>query len=246
VGEDLTKHYRGDHIGVHPQKEDGLYYVGLNVTVGRMSGEDFAEAGWLAGEYGGEIRLATDQNLIITGVVEEWLDDFLAEPLLERYSPNPRAFERGVVACTGNEFCRFAIVETKIRAVEWAREMDRRVGDGIGQETIRMHFSGCSASCAQPQIGDIGFRGETAKTKDAIVEGVDIGLGGSLGRDAAFIDWIEGAKPADDVPDALVAVFDKFKDERRDGERFHEWARRKPNEELREALRSRGRNRGRG
>ncbi len=246
AGEDLTKHYRGDHVGVHPQNEEGLYYVGLNVPVGRMSGEQFIEAGRLAGEYGGEIRLATDQNFIITGVREERLDDLLAEPLLERYSPNPGAFERGVVACTGSEFCRFGIVETKIRAVEWAREMDERVGDGIGQEAIRMHFSGCSASCAQPQIGDIGFRGETAKTKDALVEGVDVGLGGSLGRDAAFIDWVEGAKPADDVPDALVAVFEKFKEERREGERFHEWARRRPNRELRAALRSAGRNRGRG
>ena len=246
AGEDLTKHYRGDHVGVHPQKEDGHYYVGLNVPVGRMSGEQFIEAGRLAGYYGGEIRLATDQNFIITGVREERLGDLLTEPLLERYSPTPKAFERGVVACTGSEFCRFGIVETKIRAVEWAKEMDERVGDGIGQEAIRMHFSGCSASCAQPQIADIGFRGETAKTKDAIVEGVDIGLGGSLGRDAAFIDWVEGAKPADDVPDALVAVFEKFRKERRDGERFHEWTRRRPNQELRAALRSAGRNRGRG
>jgi ferredoxin-nitrite reductase len=246
AGEDLTKHYRGDHVGVHAQKDEGLYYVGLNVTVGRMSGEHFAGAGRLAGEYGAEIRLATDQNMVITGVSEERLDDLLAEPLLERYSPNPGAFERGVVACTGSEFCRFGIVETKIRAVEWAREMDERVGDGIGQEAVRMHFSGCSASCAQPQIGDVGFRGETAKTRDALVEGVDIGVGGSLGRDAAFIDWVEGAKPADDVPDALAAVFEMFKDERREGERFHEWARRRSNKDLRAALRSAGKNGGRG
>ena len=246
AGEDLTKHYRGDHVGVHAQKDEGLYYVGLNVPVGRMSGEQFAEAGRLAGEYGAEIRLATDQNFIITGVPEERLDDLLAEPVLKRYSPNPGAFERGIVACTGSEFCRFGIVETKIRAVEWAREMDERVGDGIGQEAVRMHFSGCSASCAQPQIGDVGFRGETAKTRDALVEGVDIGLGGSLGRDAAFIDWVEGAKPAEDVPDALAAVFEKFKDERREDERFHEWARRRSNKDLRAALRSAGKNRGRG
>jgi ferredoxin-nitrite reductase len=236
AGEDLTKRYRGDHVGVHPQKEDGVYYVGLNVPVGRMSGEQFTEAGRLAREYGSEVRLATDQNLIIAGVREERLDDLLAEPLLERYSPDPGAFERGVVACTGNEFCRFAIVETKIRALEWAREMDRRVGD-LGQEAIRMHFSGCSASCAQPQIGDIGFRGETAKTADRIVEGVDIGLGGSLGLDAAFIDWVEGARPAEEVPDSLVRLFESFREERRDGERFHEWARRKRNGELRETLR---------
>jgi ferredoxin-nitrite reductase len=236
AGEDLTKRYRGDHVGVHPQKDEGVYYVGLNVPVGRMSGEQFEEAGRLAEEYGSEIRLATDQNLIIAGVREERLDDLLAEPLLKRYSSNPGAFERGVVACTGNEFCRFAIVETKIRALEWAREMDRRVGE-LGQEAVRMHFSGCSASCAQPQIGDVGFRGETAKKKDAIVEGVDIGLGGSLGKDAAFIDWVEGSKPADEVPDALLRVFERFEEERREGERFHEWARRTRNEELRATLR---------
>jgi ferredoxin-nitrite reductase len=246
AGEDLTKRYRGDHIGVHAQKPRGgsckggsrtaLYYVGLNVPVGRMSGEQFEETGRLAGEYGDGVRLATDQNLIVTGVPEARLDELLAEPLLAQYSPNPGAFERGVVACTGSEFCRFGIVETKVRAVEWAREMDERVGDP-GQEAVRMHFSGCSASCAQPQIGDIGFRGETAKTRDAIVEGVDIGLGGSLGKDAAFIDWVEGAKPAGEVPDALAAVFERFEEERREGERFHEWARRKENAELRKALR---------
>jgi ferredoxin-nitrite reductase len=236
AGENLTKRYRGDHVGIHPQREDGLHYVGLNVPVGRMSGEQFEEAGRLAEKYGSEVRLATDQNLIITGVREERLDDLLAEPLLGRYSPDPGAFERGVVACTGSEFCRFGIVETKIRALEWAREMDRRVGD-LGQEAVRMHFSGCSASCAQPQIGDVGFRGETAKKDDQIVEGVDIGLGGSLGMDAAFIDWVEGARPADEVPDALVAVFERFKEERREGERFHEWARRMQNKELRETLR---------
>jgi ferredoxin-nitrite reductase len=235
AGEDLTKHYRGDHVGVHAQK-DGLFYVGLNVPVGRMSGEQFAEAGRQAEVYGSEVRLATDQNLVITGVPEDRIDELLAEPLLERFSPEPGAFSRGVVACTGSEFCRFGIVETKIRAVEWAKEMDERVGD-IGQEAVRMHFSGCSASCAQPQIGDVGFRGETAKTKTSIVEGVDIGLGGSLGRDAAFIDWVEGAKPTEEVPDALVSVFEKFKEEGREGERFHEWARRKKNKELREALR---------
>jgi ferredoxin-nitrite reductase len=236
AGEDLTKRYRGDHVGVHPQRGEELYYVGLNVPVGRMSGEHFEEAGRLAEEYGSEIRLATDQNLIITGVRKERTDDLLAEPLLKRYSPNPGAFERGVVACTGSEFCRFGIVETKIRALEWAREMDQRVGD-LGQEAVRMHFSGCSASCAQPQIGDIGFRGETAKKGNALVEGVDIGLGGSLGMDAAFIDWVEGSKPADEVPDSLVTVFERFKEECREGERFHEWARRKQNKELRETLR---------
>jgi ferredoxin-nitrite reductase len=237
AGEHLTKHYRGDHIGVHPQRQDGLSYVGLNVPVGRMAGKDLIAAARLAGEYGdGQIRLATDQNVILTGIPNARVPDLLTEPLLQTYSPNPKPFARGVVACTGSEFCRFAIVETKARAVAWARHLDEHVtpnGNGI----IRMHFSGCSASCAQPQIGDIGFRGEVARTPDGLTEGVDLGLGGSLGHDAAFIDWVEGAMPVDDVPTALVGLFDRFAAERRTDERFHEWVRRTPNAELRQTLR---------
>lgn len=245
AGEHLTHRYRGDHIGVHPQREDGRFYVGLNVTVGRMAGTSLIEMAGLAESYGdGRIRLATDQNLILTGVAGDRLDALLAEPLLHEHSPNPKPFERGMVACTGSEFCRLAIVETKARALQWARELDERVAlNGAG--IVRMHFSGCSASCAQPQIADIGFRGETAKTADAIVEGVDIGLGGSLGRDAAFIDFIEGAKPVEDVPDGLVRLFARFAAERRDDEQFYEWARRKPNQELRATL-ANGRRHGRG
>ena len=89
-----------------------------------------------------------------------------------------------------------------------------------------MHFSGCPASCAQPQIADIGFRGETAHVGDEIVEAVDIGLGGSLGTDAAFGDWVAGAVPVDEVPDSLGRVVERYLGERQPDERFHEWARR--------------------
>jgi ferredoxin-nitrite reductase len=238
AGEALTRRYRGDHIGVHPQRQPGLSYVGLNVTVGRMSGRNLVEAARLAGEYGdGGLRLATDQNLILTGVPAERVEALLAESLLATHSPSPGAFERGVVACTGNEFCRFALVETKARAATWARELDRRLGpDEAGDGIVRMHFSGCPASCAQPQIADIGFRGETAHRDDRIVEAVDVGLGGSLGIDAAFVDWVEGAKPVDEVPEALAALLTRYRAERRDGEAFHQWARRLPNAELRAIL----------
>jgi ferredoxin-nitrite reductase len=238
AGEALTRRYRGDHVGVHAQKQPGRCYVGLNVTVGRMSGLHLIEAARLADEYGdGGLRLATDQNLILTGVPEQRVGDLLGEPLLAEHSPDPGAFERGVVACTGSEFCRFAIVETKARAAQWARELDRRLGpDEAGDGVVRMHFSGCPASCAQPQIADIGFRGETAHRGDQILEAVDVGLGGSLGADAAFVDWVEGAKPVDEVPDALAGLLIRYRTERRDGEAFHQWARRLPNAELRATL----------
>jgi ferredoxin-nitrite reductase len=239
AGDALTRRYRGDHVGVHPQRQPGRSYVGLNVTVGRMPGRDLVEAARLAGEYGGGgLRLATDQNLILTDVPTGRVEDLLAEPLLATHSPSPGAFERGAVACTGNEFCRFAIVETKARAATWARELDRRLGpDAAGDGIVRMHFSGCSASCAQPQIADIGFRGETAHRDDQILEAVDIGLGGSLGTDAAFADWVEGARPVDEVPAALAGLLGRYRAERRDGEAFHQWARRLPNDELRAILR---------
>jgi ferredoxin-nitrite reductase len=248
AGEELTTRYRGDHIGVHPQKDPDLRYVGCSVPVGRMSGIELVEAARLARTYGdGTLHLGTDQNFVLTGVPQGKVDALLDEELLQKFSPFPGPFERGVVACTGSEFCRFAVVETKERAVTWARWLDTQLAgepapqrSAAGQSStprqdagvIRMHFSGCSASCAQPQIADIGFRGDVAHVGERIVEAVDIGMGGSLGPDSAFIDWIENARPVDDVPDALLRTVRRYQSERRDGEPFYNWARRVPNEEL--------------
>ncbi len=251
AGEELTTRYRGDHVGVHPQKDPALRYVGCSVPVGRMSGIELVEAARLARTYGdGTIRLGTDQNFVLTGVPRDRVDALLDEELLAKYSPFPGPFERGVVACTGSEFCRFAVVETKERAVTWARWLDRQLaaepaGEPLGAGgtsrredagVIRMHFSGCSASCAQPQIADIGFRGDVAHVDERIVEAVDIGMGGSLGPAAGFIDWIENARPVDDVPDALLRTVRRYQSERREGEPFYNWARRVPDEELRATL----------
>ena len=248
AGEELTKRYRGDHVGVHPQKQAGLVYVGCSVPVGRMSGLELVEVARLAETYGdGTVRTGTDQNFILTGVPEERLDDLLAEGLLQKYSPFPGPFSRGVVACTGTEFCRYAIVETKERAVKWARFLDRELaGEPVGAKpvpgdredagVVRMHFSGCSASCAQPQIADVGFRGATAHVGNHLSEAVDIGMGGSLGPDSGFIDWVEGARPVNDVPDAMLRVVRRYQSERRPDEPFYNWARRTSNDDLRATL----------
>jgi ferredoxin-nitrite reductase len=255
AGEALTRGHRGDHVGVHRQHRDAsspgeTYYVGCSVLVGRLRGADLVELSRLAETYGdGTVRLTTDQNLVLTGVAEERLADLLAEDVLVRHSPFPGPFSRGAVACTGTEFCRFAIVETKLRAAEWATEMDRRFAPsfavpgfvpegpyGSDGPVVRTHFSGCSASCAQPQIADIAFRGDTAHVGDEIVEAVDIGLGGSLGLDAAFADWTAGAVPVEDVPGALANVVGRYLAERREGERFHGFVRRVDAPSLRATL----------
>jgi ferredoxin-nitrite reductase len=253
---ELTTAFRGDHVGVHPQRQDGLFYVGCSVPVGRMHGIDLVELARLAETYGdGGVRIGIDQNFIVSGVPEDRLDDLLAEPLMQTYSPFPGPFERGVVACTGSEFCRFAVVETKERAVKWARTLDAQLssssengrdgtGEGLERRSaaagdagiIRMHFSGCSASCAQPQIADIGFRGDIAHVEEHIEEAVDVGLGGSLGPDAAFIDWVAGAVPVERVPEALLRVVSRYRHEHRPDEPFYLWARRTAPEELRSTL----------
>ncbi|ESP88437.1 nitrite/sulfite reductase [Candidatus Halobonum tyrrellensis] len=246
-GTDRTVGYTGDHVGVHDQKQEGLRYVGFNVVAGRMGGDEFAAAARAAEEYGTDestVRLATDQNFLITHVPEGNVDDLLAEPFAADYQPDPGPFSRGAVGCTGSEFCNYGIIETKRRVRRWARELDDRVDTPDDLEVVRMHMSGCSASCAQPQIADVGFRGETVKTgvddadddNDDIVEGMDFGLGGSLGSDNEFLDWVETAVPADAVVPALEQLFAAYADERRDGERFYEWCRRRDNAELRSLM----------
>nr|WP_245180676.1 ferredoxin--nitrite reductase [Halomicroarcula amylolytica] len=264
-GTDLTEGYCGDHVGVHDQREDGLRYVGFNVVAGRMGGEEFAQAARAAREYGTDeasIRLATDQNFLVTHVPDEAVSALLDEPFAVDYQPDPGPFSRGAVGCTGSEFCNYGIIETKRRVRRWAKELDDRIDTPDDLDVVRMHMSGCSASCAQPQIADIGFRGETVKVAESadatnaegddteasetprkdgetvdIVEGMDFGLGGSLGADNAFLDWVETAVPADAVIPALEALFAAYADERNDGERFYAWCRRVDNDRLRSVMR---------
>ena len=244
-GVDLTEGYTGDHVGVHDQR-DGLNYVGFNVIAGRMGGDEFIAAARAAETYGTDdatIRLATDQNFVITHIPDENVGALLSEPFARTYRPNPGPFSRGAVGCTGSEFCTYGIIETKQRVRRWAKALDRRIDTPDDLDVVRMHMSGCSASCAQPQIADIGFRGETVKlddperTKndegDAIVEGMDFGLGGSLGLDNEFLDWVETAVPADAVIPALEQLFAAFAEERHEGERFYNWCRRVENDRLR-------------
>lgn len=246
AGEELTRRFRGDHVGVHPQRQPGLVYVGCAVPVGRLRGADLVEAARLAEDYGdGAVRLSPDQNFLLSGVREERVEDLLAEPLLRRYSPFPGPFTRGVVACTGSEFCRFAVVETKERAATWAAHLDARLAEvggapgpaaGGDRDVFRVHFSGCSASCAQPQIADVGLRGDVAHVGQSLVEAADIGLGGALGPEAGFIRWISGAVPLDGVPEAVVAVYARYVAEHRGEEPFHRWVRRQPADGLRNLL----------
>ncbi|MFW6382590.1 MAG: nitrite/sulfite reductase [Haloferacaceae archaeon] len=240
AGRDVREEYtynagegeRNDLIGVHDQK-DGRNFVGLNVLVGRMGAADVLDLADLAEEYGsGEVRLSQRQNVIVTDVPDDALDEFLDEPLLDRYSPSPSPFMRGSVACTGTEFCSLSIVETKNRQVRFARWLKANVDLPDGVDEFHVHLSGCTASCAQPQIADVSLRGMKTRKDGDPVEALDVGLGGGLGEDPGFARWVTQRVPADEVPGAIANLVESFTAERDEGESFRAFVARHDDDEL--------------
>ena len=246
AGEDLRSEYsynsgyanggHADHVGIHEQA-DGTYYVGLDVLVGRMGVDDTKELARVADEYGsGEIRVTQRQNVIITDVPEEKLDALQDEELLEHYSPEPHPFMRGSVACTGTEFCSLSIVETKNRQVRFARWLKENVELPDGVEDFHIHLSGCTASCAQPQIADVSLRGMKTRKDGEPVEALDIGLGGGLGENPNFAEWVTQRVPVDEVPGAIKNLLANFDDQREGDETFREFVARHDDDELAELV----------
>lgn len=171
-----------DHLGVYPQKQPGLNYVGLHIPVGKLLAPDMFTLARLAEVYGsGEIRLTVEQNLIIPHVPTENLEPLLQEPCLQKFSVNPGALVKGLVSCTGAQFCNFALIETKNRALALIQELEAEV---TLTRPVRIHWTGCPNSCGQPQVADIGLMGTKVRKDGKMQEGVDIYTGGKVGKDA--------------------------------------------------------------
>ena len=199
-----------DHIGVYPQKQPGLNYVGLHVPVGRLYADEMFELARMAEVYGGgEIRLTVEQNLIIPYIPDSRLESFLAEPLLKRFPIQTEPLQRALVSCTGNEFCGFALIETKNRALDLIKELDAELEM---PKPVRIHWTGCPNSCGQPQVADIGLIGTKAKKDGETVEAVDIWMGGKVGKDAHLGEEVMTRVPCDELKqvltDLLVENFD--------------------------------------
>lgn len=206
--EDLIKKEwkRREMLGVHPQKQEGLSFVGIHIPVGRVQADDMDELARLADEYGtGELRLNVEQNIIIPNVENSKLENLLNEPLLnERFLPEPPLLLKGLVACTGSQFCGQAIIETKARALKVTEEVGRLVSL---DHPVRMHWTGCPNSCGQVQVADIGFMGCMTRDKNGkIVEGVDVFLGGRIGSDSHLGDIHKKAVPCDELVPLIVDI----------------------------------------
>jgi ferredoxin-nitrite reductase len=212
-----------DHVGVHDQP-DGRTYVGLNTPVGRMTAREAIALADVAQAYGsGEIRLTRRQNPLIMDVEPDAVDDLLDEPLLETHRPQPTPFERGGMACTGTEFCSIALTETKLRLTRTLRWLNANVDVPDDVETIKIHYSGCTADCGHAQTADIGLQGMRAQKDGEIVEALDIGVGGGLGTRPEFVEWVSQRVPADEVPGAIRSLIRAFAAHREEGQTFREW-----------------------
>ncbi|MCP1310420.1 nitrite/sulfite reductase [Paenibacillus tyrfis] len=222
-GEDKTVGWKAAYFdGVHPQKQEGLNYIGLSVPVGRLSGDEFSELARIADAYGdGHIRTTVSQNIILSGIQDENVDKVLAEGVLERLTPNPNHFVSRTVSCTGNEFCNLAVVETKERAIRVAEYLDSKIEL---DEDIRIHFIGCPNACGQKHIADIGLQGALVKMPDGMVDAFDIAVGGILGPGAQFNQALKGPVRGDQVGPVLEQLILYYKDNRGPEETFHQFA----------------------
>ncbi len=190
-----------DHIGIHPQIQEGYSYIGLHIPAGRLDAEGMFEVARLADVYGnGEIRLTVEENAIIPFVANENIDAFLTEPLLQRFSTNPSPLSRSLISCTGARYCNFALIETKERGVKLAKELDNELNI---PERVRIHWTGCPNSCAQVQAADIGLMGTKAKKDGKVVEGVNLFTGGKVGHGAKLGSLTEKSIPCDDIKSVL-------------------------------------------
>ncbi|PHT70501.1 Ferredoxin--nitrite reductase, chloroplastic [Capsicum annuum] len=212
---------RREYLGVNPQKQEGYSFVGLHIPVGRVQADDMDELARLAEEYGsGELRLTVEQNIIIPNIENSKIDALLNEPLLKnRFSPDPPILMRNLVACTGNQFCGQAIIETKARSMKITEEVQRLVSV---TQPVRMHWTGCPNSCGQVQVADIGFMGCLTRKEGKTVEGADVFLGGRIGSDSHLGDIYKKSVPCEDlvpiIVDLLVNNFGAVPREREEAE----------------------------
>jgi sulfite reductase (ferredoxin) len=227
---------RRDHVGVHRQT-DGNFYVGFAPRVGRLNGELLSAIATLAERYGsGRVRTTAEQKLVILDVPEESVPGLTAELDALGLPANPSVFQRHMMACTGIEFCKLAIVETKARAMSLIDELERRLPDFDTPVTINVN--GCPNSCARIQVADIGLKGSLVTDAGGQqVEGYQIHLGGTLtGGDATgsgFGRKVRGLKTtAEELPDYVERVLRRFDAARANGETFAAWTLRATDEEL--------------
>jgi sulfite reductase (ferredoxin) len=222
-----------DHVGIHPQKQAGLYYAGFSVPVGRACPDLLHRVADLAERYGdGSVRTTNMQNIVVLNVPEDRLSALRAEADAAGLQLGGSAFKRGTVACTGSQFCKLAITETKGFATALADELERRL-PGFGA-SLRINVTGCPNDCGQRWIADIGLQGTKMKVDGQQVDGYEVFLGGALGASQTFARRVKYRVAASQAADALERLLRIYLARRASkDETFHAFCARHRDEELR-------------
>ena len=224
-----------DHVGIHAQKQPGLSYIGASVLRGRLSGDQLAAAAELAERFGdGQLRTSIMQNLLFINIPNR-NTGALARELEQiglRVEGSP--FWRGAIACTGTEFCKLAISETKSFTRWLVEELEGRL-PGFDQE-LKLHVTGCPNSCGQHWIADIGLEGKKIKHEGRMVDAFYFCVGGAVGKYAAIARPVGYRVPATEVPAALERLLSSYLEERLPGENLRSYFSRHDTEEIRARL----------
>ena len=224
-----------DHVGVHRQKQAGLTYVGASVLRGRITPAQLYLAADLAERYAdGHVRNTVMQNLLIVNVREEHADRVAAELTAAGLPVEASPFARGTIACTGSEFCKLALTETKSFARWLTQELEDRLP--AFEEQIKLHITGCPNSCGQHWIADIGIEGKKIKQDGRMVDAYYFCVGGSVGQFASIARPVGYRCAATDVPDAIERLLQAFSSLREEKENLRQFLSRQTNEELRSFL----------
>jgi len=224
-----------DHVGIHAQKQDGYVYAGAAVLRGRLTAEQMRAMADLAERYGtGELRTTTMQNLLILNVRRERAGELAREIEAAGLRVQGSPFWRGTIACTGTEFCKLALTETKGFARWLVEELEARM-PGFDQH-LKIHVTGCPNSCGQHWIADLGIEGKKTKLEGTMVDAYYFCVGGGVGKHQHTARPVGYRAPATEVPDAIERLLRSYLRERQNGDTFRAFSARHTDEELRGLL----------
>ncbi len=224
-----------DHVGVYEQKQSGYFYVGVSVLRGRLNAEQLRAVAELAERYaGGEVRTTAMQNLLIVNVRKENTEALRRELESIGLPVEASQFWRGTVACTGTEFCKLAITETKSFA-RWVVEELEGLVPGFDQQ-LKLNITGCPNSCGHHWIADLGLEGKKIKVDGKFADAYYFCVGGSVGRVQSIARPVGYRCLATEVPESISHLLSHYTELRNDGESLQQFLARKSNDEIRSFL----------
>jgi sulfite reductase (ferredoxin) len=224
-----------DHVGVHRQKQEGLSFVGATVLRGRLHADQLHALADLAERFGdGHLRTTIMQNIVIVNVPNARTPELVGELKQLGLEVEPSVFYRGAIACTGTEFCKLAIAETKAFTKWLVGEMEERLP--AFDQQIKLHVTGCTNSCGQHWIADIGLEGKKIKKDGALVDAFHFCVGGAVGEHAHAGRPIGYRAAAEDCPQAIERLLRGYQAQRVEGENLRGFFNRSSDEELRNLI----------